>query len=334
MVIELSERAPFEHHILEKPPDGKLPRRLYIDFTGAVTAKSVPKELPVGDGLLKQIRTGQFQENVARVVLDIESIDDFQIFPIFEPFRIVVDVTGEKRADALPPVPGATPRTWTVVLDPGHGGKDPGAMSRRGDRESRLVLAIAKEAKAVLERDGRVNVVMTRATDHFISLPQRTAIANQADADLFVSIHINSARNRNAYGIETYHFAPRAREEDRELVAAENATALESVLEMDEILAALNLSYKKVESNSLATLAQTHLLTRTRALHGDVPSRKVRSAPFYVLMGAKMPAVLVECGFITSNTELGRLKNNNYQRALGEGIADAVRAYIDEYNEG
>lgn len=332
IVIELSAETTYTHNLLEQQPGSSLPRRLYLDFNNAVIGGRVAKETPIADGLLQQVRVGQFSDSTARVVLDIESIDDFQIFPLLEPFRVVIDVQGRAKTPTSTPPDPKTPKTWTVVIDAGHGGKDTGAMSRTRERESLLTLQIARAVHKELSRDPHIKPILTRDTDVFLTLPQRPAIANKAKADLFVSVHINAARNTNAFGIETFHFSPKAAKEDYSLVAAENATGEERVEQMNALLNAIALSYKKVESNHLATLVQQNVLKRTRAMHRDIIDRHVRSAPFYVLLGAKMPAILVECGFITNKTELTRMKNPKYQQALAKGIADGVREYLSGYN--
>ncbi|MCC6157992.1 MAG: N-acetylmuramoyl-L-alanine amidase [Deltaproteobacteria bacterium] len=334
IVIELSDETPYTTNLLEQQPGQNLPRRLYIDFRDCGIASAVAKEMPLADGLLQRVRVGQFDEKTARVVLDIESIENYQIFPMLEPFRIVIDVQGRTKTAATPTPPPDQPKpkkTFLVVLDAGHGGKDTGAMSRGGDRESLLTLSIVKRVEKELKKDAHIRTLLSRPTDHFITLPQRPAIANKANADLFVSVHINAARNVGASGIETFHFSPKANREDWALVAAENATAEERVEQMNAVLAALSLSYKKVESNHLAALVQKNMLTHTRRMHSNVVSRPVRSAPFYVLLGAKMPAILVECGFITNKTELARLKSDAYQDALAKGIADGIREYLSGY---
>ncbi|MCL4234718.1 MAG: N-acetylmuramoyl-L-alanine amidase [Deltaproteobacteria bacterium] len=334
IVIELSDETPYTTNLLEQQPGQNLPRRLYIDFRDCGIASAVAKEMPLADGLLQRVRVGQFDEKTARVVLDIESIENYQIFPMLEPFRIVIDVQGRTKTAATPTPPPDHPKpkkTFLVVLDAGHGGKDTGAMSRGGDRESLLTLSIVKRVERELKKDAHIRTLLSRPTDHFITLPQRPAIANKANADLFVSVHINAARNVGASGIETFHFSPKANREDWALVAAENATAEERVEQMNAVLAALSLSYKKVESNHLATLVQKNMLAETRRKHADVVARPVRSAPFYVLLGAKMPAILVECGFITNKQELARLKSDAYQDALAKGIADGIREYLSGY---
>ncbi len=334
IVIELSEKVPYEQHLLEKPPDGNLPRRLYLDFKGCKLLEAMDKEYPIEDGLLKRVRAGQNTEDVARVVLDIESIENFQIFPLLDPFRVIIDVTGEKKEQPAVKVPATASkrRFWKVVIDAGHGGTDPGAMSRRGDREADMALSIAKLVEKEFAKDKDIKVLLTRRTDHFITLPQRPAIANSYDADLFVSVHINAAPNRQASGIEVYYFSPKAGADIADLVAAENATDVEGVMNMNTLWAGLSLLYKQAESNNLAAKVQGQMLNKARRHYADVNSRKIRGAPFYVLLGAKMPAILVECGFITNKTELRRLKSKRYQEALAQGIAQGVREYFREFD--
>ncbi|MBZ0272559.1 N-acetylmuramoyl-L-alanine amidase [bacterium] len=324
VVIETSEKVDFEHALIEKSDGSDLPRRLYFDLHGAARAPDIANELPIHDGLLERVRVGEFNEDTVRVVLDFDNVEDFTVFPLLDPFRIVVDVTGRRTA----PEAGAP---WVVVIDAGHGGKDPGAMSKHGGRESLITLGIAREVNRLLAQNPRVKPVMTRATDEFIPLPGRTAIANRAGADLFVSIHINAARNRDAAGVEIYHFAPRARPEHRELVAAENQTDAESVVALDDLITVLNLSHKHVESQMLARAVHTRMLSNARARYADVVERKVHSAPFYVLLGARMPAVLVECGFITNSVEGKRLKDAAYQKELAKGIADGIMEFLEGY---
>jgi N-acetylmuramoyl-L-alanine amidase len=334
IVIELSEKVNFQQHLLEKVPGSQLPRRLYLDFENCHLPDRMDKDYPIGDGLLKQVRAGQNTEDVVRVVLDIETIGEFQVFPLLDPFRVVIDVSGEKRTvvAAKPPAPTAKRRIWKVVIDAGHGGTDPGAMSRGGDRETDLALSIAKLVEKEFKKDKNIKVLLTRRSDRFITLPQRPAIANSYGADLFVSIHINAARNRKASGIEVYNFAPKAGADIADLVAAENATDVAGVMSMNTLLDGLTLLYKRAESNNLAAKVQSSMLVQARKQYRDVKSRRIRGAPFYVLLGAKMPAILVECGFITNSTELRRLKNKRYQKALALGIAQGVRQYFSEFD--
>ena len=322
IVIYLNRNVPYSEHLLPPDPDHHMPRRLFLDFNGSVLGQDLPTKIPVGDGLLKQVRVGQFQENVVRVVLDIQSIQSHRIFPMVEPYRVVIDVMGTPAAAPTPKVA----QIRRIVLDPGHGGKDPGAVGY-GSQEKRLALIIAKKAAANLRAMG-FDVVMTRDTDYFIPLEGRTAMANKLNADLFISVHINAARRRSASGIDTYHFSPRARKEDMELVATENKTAAAQVEQMNIILAGLELGYKKMESNALATEVQNRIIKQIDPHYKGTVNRGVKSAPFYVLMGANMPAILVECGFITNRSDHKRLNFGRYQTRLATGIAEGVADYV------
>jgi N-acetylmuramoyl-L-alanine amidase len=324
IVIYTNKETKFESHLLKADPDHHKPRRLFLDFDQTVLRPDQKSDIPIGDGLLKQVRVGQYQTDVVRVVLDIQSIQTHRVFPMFEPFRVVIDVTGHKKTP--PPVQGAKIRR--IVLDPGHGGKDPGAMAG-GSKEKLLVNTLAKKTAAQLRAMG-FEVLISRKGDRFISLESRTALANKYDADLFVSIHVNANRSSRPMGIETFHFAPRASKEDIALVAKENKTAQAKVQQMNRILTGIELGYKKMESNVLATNVQREMLKLITPYYRGTVNRGVKSAPFYVLMGANMPAILVECGFITNATERKRLNHIPYQNRLAKGIATGVAAYVKE----
>jgi N-acetylmuramoyl-L-alanine amidase len=321
VAVYLDRPVTYLPNLLPADPDHAKPRRLYIDMVGSHLGKALAPAIPVGDGLLKQIRAGQNQPEVVRVVLDLGSVKDHRIFPMFNPYRVVIDVIGEAKPQPV------TPKITRVVIDAGHGGKDPGAVAG-GLREKNLALTIAKKAAAEIRKLG-LEVVMTRNSDRFIPLEGRTGIANKKGADLFVSIHINAARRRSATGIETFHFSPRTNPEDLELVAAENLTAHKQVEAMDRILEGIELGYKKFEANALAAHVQREILGELTPYKGTV-NRGVKSAPFYVLMGARMPAILVECGFITNKTDRKRLNYKRYQDRIAKGIAAGVKSYVRE----
>lgn len=326
IVIHLNKQIAFTQNLLPPDPDHNKPRRLFLDFAGSQISPDLPSNIPVGDGLLRQVRVGQFKPDVVRVVLDIQSIQTHRVFPMVAPYRVIIDVTGTRQE----PLPPTAPEIRRIVIDAGHGGKDPGATSY-GSREKKLALTIARKTARNL-RDLGFEVIMTRNADRFITLEGRTAIANKFNADLFISIHINASRRRAAQGIETFHFAPRAKAEDLELVATENMTAQAEVEQMDKILSGIELGYKKMESNALATDMQKKVLEQIQPHYGGTVDRGVKSAPFYVLMGANMPAVLIECGFITNRTEHKRLNYSRYQDRIAKGIAQGVADYVRELN--
>jgi N-acetylmuramoyl-L-alanine amidase len=366
VVVELDREVPYDPpHLLKPDPTLKTPPRLYIDFRGAVMPPGSANNdggvepgcytLPIGDGLLKKARAGPFQPGVARVVLDIERIDHFRAFALpGEPFRYVIDVYGSPsgkaaspRTPAPPPSPGGTvearaprpgprPRKLIVVLDPGHGGKDPGAIGPTGLREKDITLAIAKRVKRILEtRRPDLAVVLTRADDRYYGLVERTAMANTLDADLFISIHCNAAPNREARGVETYYLDNTTDRASLKLAAKENFVSEEVMTDARDttnlILADLITSSKVEDSVPLARSVQRSMIAVLRKKFSDVPDHGVKKAPFWVLTGAIMPCVLVETSFISNRKEEKRLRSPEYQQAAAEAIAAGIIAYLDSY---
>ncbi|MFH1034438.1 MAG: N-acetylmuramoyl-L-alanine amidase [Pseudomonadota bacterium] len=215
-----------------------------------------------------------------------------------------------------------------VVLDPGHGGKDPGAIWR-GVKEKDIVLDIAKRVREKLRRQSGCEALLTRSQDVFVPLENRTAFANTHDADLFVSIHINAAPGPGLHGIETYFLNLASDEQSMRVAARENATTHRSISDLQNILNDLMLNSKINESNHLARTLQKNLLGQVRRSY-QVQDLKVKQAPFYVLIGARMPAALIEVGFLTNPQEHQRLTSPAYRDQLAEGIAQGIAAYSKE----
>ncbi len=367
VVIELDREVPYEApHLLK--PDSELgtSHRLYIDFKGASIDQSMRKEvtpeagcftLPIGDGLLKKARAGQYLPDVSRVVLDIERLDHFKAFPLpGSPFRYVIDVYGEaepmnlakllERGAKIPEVPKAADHPasplkgasgkYIIVLDPGHGGKDPGAVGPSGLKEKDVVLAIAKRTKTSIEsRRPDVKVVLTRSDDRFISLVERTAMANTMNADLFISIHSNAAKNSQAMGVETYYLDNTTDRASLRLAAKENFIDEEKMIKSSDttnlILADLITNSKVEDSVPLAESIQRELIRGLRRNWSDVPDKGVKKAPFWVLTGATMPCALVEVSFMSNRTEEKRLASSAYQSAAAEAISSGVVGYLESY---
>ena len=175
-------------------------------------------------------------------------------------------------------------------------------------------------------------VIMTRSTDKYLTLEERTAIANTQNADLFISIHTNSARNRRAYGIETY-FLNLATDDEAVLVAArENATSAKNISDLESILTDLMQNAKINESTRLAGYVQQSLYSRMSNHYSSIKDKGVKQAPFYVLLGAQMPAILVETSFISNARECKRLMSANYQKLLCESIIKGIDKYIRALN--
>ncbi|MCW5199578.1 N-acetylmuramoyl-L-alanine amidase, partial [Desulfobulbus sp. F1] len=294
--------------------------------------------------------------------LELADAADCKIFSLNDPFRVVVDVRPlekdentladsaqqklteqEKQAKAtaikkklqIKPV-GADQHDLTlaqqlglsirrIMIDPGHGGKDSGATGF-GLQEKDIVLDVAKRVKTLLEKE-KYEVPLTRDKDVFIALEERTAIANTKGADLFLSIHVNAHPKPWVKGVETFYLNLAANPEAIRVAALENATSSRSMSEMQGILADLMKNTKIDESSLLADFIQTSMADGLRQY--KIKSLGVKKAPFYVLIGAQMPAALSEISFISNKDEAALLKDDKYLQALAEQIAAGVIAYIE-----
>ena len=228
---------------------------------------------------------------------------------------------GRKQAGNLVEQLGLTVRT--VMIDPGHGGKDPGAHGYGGLVEKDVNLRFAKILGAELKRRG-LNVLYTRTTDTFIPLETRTDLANNKGADLFVSIHCNAHGDAGTSGLETYSLNLASSQEAVRVAARENASSKKTIGDLQAILTDLMLSAKTTESKDLAQYVQKRSMAN---LSGRTRDRGPHEAPFFVLIGANMPAVLVEMGYITNPAEAKRLASDAYLRALARGMVDGILSY-------
>jgi N-acetylmuramoyl-L-alanine amidase len=242
-------------------------------------------------------------------------------------------VAPRRTADTPPPPKAVRPtrHRYTVVIDPGHGGHDTGAVGG-GKREKQLVLQIAKRVQSHLKKMG-FRVLMTRSNDRFVPLRDRTRYANRKHGDVFVSIHVNSIghpKKRSLNGIETYFLQPSRNERARRVAARENSVVLrrKDRLSQNVILNAVMTGPKIVLSNKLAIDIQRHMLGNVRRHYKHVHDGGVRSAPFWVLVGAEMPAVLVEVGYLSNRNERKRLTSSRYQELLAQGIAQGIANYL------
>jgi N-acetylmuramoyl-L-alanine amidase len=352
IVIDADKESPYQHRLLKRDPDINKPQRLYVDLNGSRLGKDIDKVVPINDNLLSNVRAGQYSEDTVRVVVDIKSFETYKIFSLRNPFRIVIDVWGKaastggtqaaEETPSLPEhrkiLPGALAKQLAlgvrrIVIDPGHGGRDYGAPGyHKGVHEKTVVLAIAKRLARKIREKLNCEVIMTRETDTYLTLEERTAIANTRNADLFISIHTNSARDRRAYGIETF-FLNLATDDDAILVAArENATSAKNISDLETILNDLMQNAKINESSRLAAFVQNALYYHVKDVYSRIKSKGVKQAPFYVLLGAQMPAILVETSFISNPRECKRLTNPHYQDQICEGIVKGIQRYIQETN--
>ncbi len=220
----------------------------------------------------------------------------------------------------------------TIVIDPGHGGRDPGAIGPTGLREKDVVLKIAKKVAARLKKDLGVRVLLTRDKDRYVSLEQRAEIANKAHADLFISIHVNASPNRRAYGIETFYLNTTDDRYAIRLAARENTGSEKSIGDLQFILADLVTKSNVDDSRRLAKAVQSNVVARTRKKYSKVKDLGLKHALFYVLIGVRMPSVLVESAFISNRREEKRLRSNAYLDTLSDGIVRGVRSFVETQN--
>jgi N-acetylmuramoyl-L-alanine amidase len=235
----------------------------------------------------------------------------------------------------IEPAPDAAP-PLRVVIDPGHGGKDPGARGR-GLVEKDVVLNVSKLLASRLRQDG-IEVFLTRRDDRFLSLEQRTAIANSQDADLFISVHANASSNTALRGVEVYYLNNTDNRGTLRLAAMENNLHWDphdpklagEIPDLSYILSDLRQTYKVEESKQLAEQLQGAVVNRLGSEWDSIEDLGVKEGPFYVLVGAYMPCVLVEVSFLTNSIEGRRLASAKYQRALADGMYEGVRRYLSQ----
>jgi N-acetylmuramoyl-L-alanine amidase len=220
----------------------------------------------------------------------------------------------------------------TIVIDAGHGGHDPGAIGPRGLMEKELVLDVARRLERMVSAELGAQVIMTRATDVFIPLEERTGIANSRGADLFLSIHANSSRSRSARGIETYFLNFAANPHAEEVAARENAISTATLKDLQSLVKAITLNGKIDESRDFAASVQESLVDGLQGRYKGAVNRGVHTAPFYVLIGANMPSILAEIAFVSHPEEERLLKSPEYREAIARGLFSGVRAYLSDLN--
>jgi len=348
VVIDADQETTYTHRLLKKDVSIQKPQRLYVDLINSRLGQDLEKFIPINDNLLSDVRAGQKTPRSVRVVIDIKSFKTYKIFSLKNPFRIVIDVWGKVGSSSYPIAkkgrkstklpPGSLAKQLSlgvrrIVIDPGHGGRDYGAPGYlKGVHEKNIVLKIGNRlAKKIRDKLG-CEVIMTRSNDRNLTLEGRTAIANTKNADLFISIHTNAARDRRAVGIETF-FLNLATDDDAILVAArENATSTKNISDLQTILSDLMQNAKINESSRLAAHVQKSMYNHMKKYYSRVKSKGVKQAPFYVLLGAQMPAILIETSFISNPRECKRLISKTYQDRMCDAIVNGIRAYIKETN--
>ena len=364
IVLDVSQQAKFSANYLAPDPEKETPPRLYVDIEKSTLDQGLKDPTIVDDGLLRRIRTGLPKSDTVRVVLDLESIGDYKVFPLGDPWRIVIDIAGDKSpqlkrdeteikslpesgADAIAKVLDGAPKVQEplhlpkakssstlrrIVVDAGHGGKDPGAVGPTGLLEKDVTLKMAHALSRELTKQIGCEVILTRSGDVYLPLEERTAIANKVGADLFISLHANANKSRKPYGIETYYLNFSKNDKAAAVAARENGTSLKEVSDLELILFDLMANSKINESSRLAAEIQGSLVKRISKKYSNVRDLGVRQGPFYVLLGATMPSVLVETAFISNPREEKRLASSKFRNSAAAAIASAIKVYAENNN--
>jgi len=321
VVVDLTGTTEYSQNRLANP------ERLYFDLKNTMITKEIVTSVPIGNDILKTVRAAQFTCDTVRVVLDLKDIKEFNVFVLEDPARLVIDVYGKEKG-ALPDTVSLKRR---IVIDPGHGGHDPGAVGLSGLYEKDVVLDIALKLKEILSENPLYEVFLTREKDIYIPLEARTVIANKHKADLFLSIHANASPQKKAKGVETYLLNWTDNDEANRVAARENKISLKKMQEMNRqmdvlggILGDLERQMKRDESVNLANQIQNSMIT---TLDGR-ENLGVKWAMFFVLFGARMPSVLVEVSFISNPEEERLLSDVSYRYQIAHAIADGLNRYF------
>ena len=349
------------------------PGRIWVDvFQAKLNPILLNQSYAVKADYVSQIRISQKTASTVRLAVDVDfsRIESYRVFPLFDPYRLVIDIyprgVAEAPAQAQPPATKTAPPAGnkaqppvkrqvdpkdpnfngtslarqlglgvrTVVIDPGHGGSDPGAIGKGGLQEKEVNLGVALALQKLLKDKGGIDAVLTRESDVYVGLDDRTVIANQKRADLSVSIHSNAHQDRKRGGVETFFLNISADPSVVELAARENATSTKNIGEMKSILERIVQNSKIRESHDLAEDIQRNVV---KALSKDLPSIKdlgVKGGPFWVLIGGEMPSVLVEISHLSNAKEEAKLKTEKYRQLAAQGIYDGIMEYIRSLGKG
>jgi len=335
VVIDLSEKTEFRADKLINPD------RIFIDIMGSIVKlEDTSKQIKIDDGVVKTVRTAQFNKEITRVVFDLYREAKYELFSLIEPDRVVIDIfkSGKEAAisETLPAKPEEKPAPGpeitgkrVVIIDPGHGGKDPGAIGPTGLKEKEVTLGIALYLDKLLKGAG-IPTYLTRSKDEFVYLENRTNFANQKNGFVFVSLHANSVLNHrpSAEGIETFvlsskYIGASARDvADRENIASRAHPELDTDLAL--IIADLEESANIKYSLDFADIIQKKLVEYLK-----LENRGVKQAPFVVLKGANMVAVIVEVGFLSNPKEEKLLKTDRFRENAAQALFEAIKYYIE-----
>ncbi|MCB1198424.1 MAG: N-acetylmuramoyl-L-alanine amidase [Deltaproteobacteria bacterium] len=345
-----SQSLPFDHK-------NQIAARFFVDLFPVTTTPQFA--LPeIDDNLwVQKIRVGKNTPDKIRLVLDLTSLGEKQAFTVTKnskglliaavgnPSEVpdVPVITKVESTKSVPILKKNKDKTYRIVIDPGHGGADPGASGVKGTKEKNVVLAISKLVRTQLSKNKQYITFMTREKDKTLQLQERTLYANTKGGDLFVSIHANASPRRSAKGVSTYFLNNADDQESLRVAMRENGELDPSNLRVPsgsddyylEIMkASMIKNFHTTQSTDLARAVQKKMMQYLSPKYSEVVNLGVRSARFYVLTGAKMPSILVETSFISNPTEEKRLTSPDYQEKLSQAIVEGIEAYVASEQSG
>ncbi|WP_458701212.1 N-acetylmuramoyl-L-alanine amidase [Sulfurospirillum sp. 1307] len=320
--------------VFDKPLNKKDVKRFFLKSKSssrevfdikAVLYKTPKLQIPES---LSDLRIAQYKKNILRIVLERKK--EFKSTYNIYGNRLDIFFKTKKKTKIKPNILSnkLIKTNKTIVIDAGHGGHDSGAIGSKREYEKNAVLQIALRAGKVLKKRG-YRVYFTRTRDKFIKLRDRTSYANKKNADLFLSIHANASKKKSLHGVETFFLSPARSDRSKNVAALENKSDLEEMnyFSKQTFLSVFNRE-KIIQANKLALDVQQGMLNRLRSKYSNVRDGGVREAPFWVLVGAQMPAILIEVGYISNTMERKRIFNSHYQDLLVKGIADGIDSYF------
>ncbi len=343
VVVELTQAVEARAQRLGANSAAARPERLYLDLPNVWVGRRFEQGIAVGDGLLHGVRLGQNTLENARVVIDLARYSNHRLMILSHPHRVVIDiyarrdqpeqlrwpVTNKMKRLHSPRLSMPLRRVHTVVVDAGHGGVDPGAIGVNGIREKDVNLRLSKVLAQQLEARG-FRVVRTRMDDRSLDLEERTAIAEAAGGDLFVSLHANSAPRHRTRGIEIYYLDESYERHSLAVAARENGVLRSEMDSLQRALARMRASEASNHSQRLAKSVHQAVFPGKSRARGQAADLGVKQAPFYVLFLASMPSILVETGFLTNRKDAKLLASDEFLAGLALQIAEGLVRYRDE----
>ena len=337
VVVEIGKVRDYNFNQLRSPD------RVYVDIYQVKLNPSLHgQSYLVQCDYLDQVRIAQKNPSTVRAVIDLDfSKAYYKVWHLPDPFRIIIDVYPKDVPDLPPPSKLKTSiirqlglGIRRVVIDPGHGGKDPGCIGNQHKlQEKEVVLDVSLRLKALLEALG-LEVVMTRETDIYLPPETRSVIANQKQADIFISVHANANRSRKLSGVETFYLNLSQDPTVVETAARENATTTKNIGQMRETIQKILQNTNILESMELAQTIQKNLVHTLSQKYSAVRDLGVKGGPFWVLIKTEVPSVLVEISFLSNPAEEEKLRDPQYLERIALGIYQGIIAYKSSLEKG